>query len=86
MTLGNGAARQLVPELAGGGVDYAFYAQRYCGITFWYCRKRGDIGRAVMTGSCEWVGEPGAEVVEVGQRGRRRDSSRDITILEAILR
>jgi hypothetical protein len=63
MTLGNGAARQLVPELGGGGIDYAFYAQRLSGIYVWNCRKRGVIGREVMTGSCEWVGEPGAGVV-----------------------
>jgi hypothetical protein len=86
MTLGNGAARQFVPESAGGCVDDAFYAQSEFGIEVWNCRKRGVIGRAVMTGSCEWVGEPGAGVVEMAQRGRRRDSSRDRTILEAILR
>lgn len=73
-----------MPEKAAGGIDDVFDAQRSAGISVWYCRKRGVIGWAVMTGSCEWVEEPVAGVVEMAQRGRSRDSTRDRTILEAI--
>jgi hypothetical protein len=48
MTLGNGAARQLVPEFAGGGDDDC--VQRLAGISV-CARKRGLIGCAVMAGS-----------------------------------
>jgi hypothetical protein len=84
MTLGNGAARQLVPELAGGGVDDAFYAQSESGISV-CARKRGVIGWAVMTGSLKGVREPVVGVVEMAQRGRRRDRSSVNRTLEAIL-